>query len=194
MLFNGRAEANKGVFDLLEIAERLNRDRPGSFQFDICGDGSQEQALIAAVQERGLQRMMKIRGFCDKEQLAKLLGLSHVVIVPTRSDFEEGLAKTCVEAVLAGRPFVTSPVCPALESLGSAGVGVPPDDVEAYGDALLKLAEDRIFYVSKVSSCIPLQAQFYDPSNAYKSVLRRQFLATGVIDDLMQRTSARQAQ
>lgn len=191
VLFNGRVETNKGVFDLLEIADRLNGERPGAFQFDICGDGSQVQPLVAAVQERGLQRTVKVHGFCDKVQLARFLGLSHVVIVPTRSEFEEGLAKTCVEAVLAGRPFVTSPVCPALEPLGDAGLGVSPDDVEAYGDALLKLAADRTLYDSKVSNCIPLQAQFYDPSRGYKAVLRRQLDATAIIDLTARSASAR---
>jgi glycosyltransferase involved in cell wall biosynthesis len=182
VLFNGRVEANKGIFDLLEIAGRLHNERPGEFRFDVCGEGSQEQALITAIHERGLEASVRVLGFCDKDKLARLLGSSHVVIVPTRSDFEEGLAKTCVEAVLAGRPFVTSPVCPALLSLGDAGLGVPPNDVKGYSDALLKLAEDYALYNSKVSNCSPLQAQFYDPSRAYKAVLRRQLLASGIID------------
>jgi glycosyltransferase involved in cell wall biosynthesis len=130
-----------------------------------------------------LEGIVTVHGFCDKEMLAELLAASHLVIVPTRSDFEEGLAKTCVEAVLAGRPFVTSPVCPALVSLGAAGVGVPPDDVQAYGDALIRLAEDPVFYAAKAKECIPLQAQFYDPSRAYKAVLKRQLAATGVLDE-----------
>jgi glycogen synthase len=191
VLFNGRVEANKGVFDLLEIADRLNSERPGEFRFDVCGDGSQEQVLVAAIQQRGLEETVKVFGFCDKDQLSRLLASSHVVIVPTRSDFEEGLAKTCVEAVLAGRPFVTSPVCPALESLGDAGLGVPPDDVKAYGDALLKLADDSALYNSKARNCVPLQAQFYDASRAYKAVLRRQLVATGIIDRQMLGAPAR---
>ena len=47
VLFNGRVEANKGIFDLVEIADRLNCERPGEFQFDVCGDGSEEQAITA---------------------------------------------------------------------------------------------------------------------------------------------------
>lgn len=180
VLFNGRVEANKGVLDVLEIAARLRRERPEEFKFEICGDGAELQEVRRQVKERSLEDTVNVNGFCEKNQLTSILDSSHVVIVPTRSDFEEGLAKTCVEAVLSGRPFITSPVCPALNSLGSAGVGVPPDDVREYGDAILTLADNRDLFQSKVEASIPLREQFYDLSRSYKEVLKHHLHEAGI--------------
>ena len=183
VLFNGRTEANKGVFDLVIVAAQLHSERPGEFLFDICGEGTELPRLVERVEELGLQDVMRVHGFCDTERLTQLLGESHVVVVPTRSDFEEGLAKSCVEAVLAGRPFVTSPVCPALLSLGAAGVETLPDDPQSYREALVSLADDPKLYESKAAACAPLQAQFYDTSRSYKETLRRQLAGAMVPAD-----------
>jgi glycosyltransferase involved in cell wall biosynthesis len=182
VLFNGRAEANKGIFDLLHIAARLNRERPGQFHFDVCGEGSDLDSFRQRVNHAGLDEVISVHGFCDKDKLTRLLGHSHAVVVPTRSDFEEGLAKSCVEAVLAGRPFVSSAVCPAVKQLSAAAIEVAPDDARAYGDALLLLAEDMTLYQRKTEACLPLQSQFYDAQRSYKETLRRQLERTGVID------------
>ena len=49
---------------------------------------------------------------------------AHVVIVPTTSDFIEGFNKVVAEAVLAGKPVITSSVCPALEYVRDAVIEV----------------------------------------------------------------------
>jgi glycosyltransferase involved in cell wall biosynthesis len=182
VLFNGRAEANKGIFDLLQVASRMNRERPGQFHFDVCGEGSDLDSFRRRVNHSGLDGVISVHGFCDKDKLTRLLGDCHAVVVPTRSDFEEGLAKSCVEAVLAGRPFVSSAVCPAVKQLGGAAIEVAPDDADAYGDAVLMLSEERALYQGKLQACPALQSQFYDPQRSYKETLRRQLERTGVID------------
>jgi glycogen synthase len=183
VLFNGRTEANKGIFDLVTVAGQLQSERPGEFLFDVCGEGTDLSRLREQVEQRGLCDVMKIHGFCDKEKLSRLIATSHVLVVPTRSDFEEGLAKSCVEAVLAGRPFVTSPVCPALLTLAPAGVEARPDDASSYRDALVRLADDADFYRSKAEACEPLQSQFYETGRGYKETLTRQLVASGVLND-----------
>ena len=58
-------------------------------------------------------------------------------------------------------------------------VEVPPDDVTAYGDALLKLCDDREFYEQKRQYPQHLVNQFYDLSNgwagAIESILTPQY-------------------
>jgi glycosyltransferase involved in cell wall biosynthesis len=180
VLFNGRIETNKGVFDLLAVAARLHRERGGEFHFDICGDGEELERLRRTVVEQSLADTMHVHGFCEKDRMSHLLAASHVVVVPTRSDFEEGLAKSCVEAVLAGRPFISSPVCPALEALGAAAIGVPPDDVTGYYEAIIALSDDPVLYHQKAHACKALQDQFYDESESYQAVLRRHLVSAGI--------------
>jgi hypothetical protein len=93
--------------------------------------------------------------------------------VPTRGEFAEGLAMTAAEAVLAGRPVVTSPVVPALEVLRPACVGARTNDVGSYVEAVVKLATDAEFYGALARACPGVQGQFYDPEQGLTATLRR---------------------
>jgi len=172
VFFAGRIEVNKGIYDLVSIAQILNQREPHRFQFDICGDGSELNALRQHIADLGLTEIITCHGFCDRSILSPLLQASHVVIVPTTTQFEEGFNMVCAESILAARPVVTSAVCPALEYVKEAVIEVPPDDVSAYCRALLDLANNREIYERKVTACKPLQEQFYDVSNTWHAKLR----------------------
>ena len=172
-LFTGRLEENKGIFDIVAIAERLNRERPGEFRFHLCGDGGDKEKLEAEIARLGLQQTVLLQGHCGPDRIRSLMSESHACIAPTRSEFEAGFEMTCAEAILAGRPLVSSPVCPAVHYLTEATVVVPPDDVGAYHDAIVALADDRALYETKRAACAPLQRQFYDEGNGWTSAMRR---------------------
>jgi glycosyltransferase involved in cell wall biosynthesis len=169
VLFMGRIETNKGVYDLVEVAAKVD---PRGFHFDICGVGSQLPSLQRTVDDRGLKAVVSCHGFLDRKELYALLDEAHVVIVPTTTGFEEGFNMVCAEAILAGRPVVTSAVCPALAYIRDAAIEVPPNDVERYREAIIRLAEDRTLYEQKCRACEPLQGQFYDENNSYGAKLR----------------------
>jgi len=169
VLFMGRTEINKGVYDVLEIASKLESHE---FHFDLCGTGSQSDKLKRSIYSRGLSKVVTYHGFIDRKRLYKLWDDSHIVIVPTTTDFEEGFNMVCSEAILAGRPVVTSAVCPALHYIRDAAIEVQPDDVDGYCDAVVKLSRDRSIYEQKQSACVPLQAQFYDENNSYGAKLK----------------------
>ena len=105
---------------------------------------------------------------------------AHAVIVPTTSQFAEGFNQVVAEAVLSGRPVITSSVCPAVAYVRDAVVEVAADDVRAYGDAVLRLCDDRAFYAAKASACRAAQAQFYDESRGWAAALKRALADAGV--------------
>jgi glycosyltransferase involved in cell wall biosynthesis len=172
VLFAGRIESNKGVFEVLEIAKRFAVEGRKDIAFDICGNGSVLDALRVASKEVGLDSSFVCHGYCNKPQMREMFNRAHVVIVPTRTDFVEGFNQVVAESVLSGRPVVTSAVCPALSYVRDAVVEVPPDDVKSYGDALLKLCDDREFYEQKRRACLGLQEQFYDTSQSWGNRLK----------------------
>jgi glycogen synthase len=172
VLFAGRIEANKGVFDLLEIAKRFKVEDRNNIVFHICGTGSAFELLRKQVEEFKLHSSFVLQGYCNKPRMQEMLSLSHIVIVPTKSDFIEGLNQVVIEGVLANRPIITSSVCPALSYVQAAVVEVPPDDIKAYGDAILKLYCDPKFYEEKQQSCKNLQEQFYSDSRSWNTALR----------------------
>ncbi|MDX2231301.1 MAG: glycosyltransferase family 4 protein [Leptolyngbyaceae cyanobacterium bins.349] len=172
VLFAGRIVPEKGVFDLLEIAKRFQAEGIQTIEFDVCGTGPALEALRQQIEAAGLQQTVHLHGYCDKPKMRQMFSQSHAVIVPTRSDFVEGLNQVVIEGVLANRPVITSSICPAIAYVEAAVVEVPPNDVAAYGDAILELQTNRAFYVEKQTSCKLLQEQFYNPATGWGEALK----------------------
>jgi glycosyltransferase involved in cell wall biosynthesis len=180
VLFAGRIERKKGVFDLLEIAKRFERDGKTHVEFDLCGTGGAMDELQSELRGAGpaVASRFRIHGHCDSLAMRAMFDRSHVVIVPTRSEFVEGFNQVVAEGVLSGRPVVTSDVCPAVHYVRPAIVEVPADDVGGYADALLRLSQDESFYNEKVAACRGLAEPFYDVAHTgwattLKTLLRK---------------------
>ncbi|MFQ4142283.1 glycosyltransferase family 4 protein [Chlorogloeopsis sp. ULAP02] len=172
VLFIGRIEPCKGVFDLLKIAQRFLSEGRQDIKFEICGKGSALEALRFAAKQSKVDSFFVCQGYCHQPKMREMLGRAHVVIVPTTTAFIEGFCQVVAEGILAARPVVTSSVIPALSYVSNAVVEVQPDDVEGYGDALLKLCSDRKFYEQKRQACLQVQEQFYDISKSWGTALK----------------------
>ena len=148
IMFVGRADYSKGVVDLADIAHLVEKKIPGRVRWIVCGDGPDLHALRHKILEYGNGSLFEIKGHVQPEDLMILYREVHAVIVPTRSSFAEGLAMTAIEAVLAGRPVITSSVVPALELIRSACVEAMTDDCESYATAVAQLANDESIFDS----------------------------------------------
>lgn len=177
ILFAGRIETNKGVFDVLEIAQRFQYLGIKDIVFHICGTGSALESLRLAAKEVGVDSSFICHGYCTKPQMRDMFNRSHVVLVPTRKDFIEGFNKVVCESILSGRPVVTSSVCPVVYYAGDAVIEVPPNDTLAYGDALLKLYKNNEFYEQKRQACLKIQEQFYNPDKSWGFALKSILMA-----------------
>ena len=120
VFYAGRIIRNKGVFDILSMAQKIEAVAPGRVQWDICGSGPDIDELKHQLQLMDLELIVALHGWTFPPEMHAILAKSHISIIPTRSDCREGLAKTAVEAILAGRPIVTNPDAPALEILKPA--------------------------------------------------------------------------
>ena len=172
ILFAGRAEVNKGVLDIIEIARRLKKLQRTDIVFDIAGDGGAMPEMVGQVESDCLQDVVVLHGHCQKPKMRDLLSHCHAVILPTKAEFIEGFNKVVAESVLAHRPWITSHLCPAIAYVGEAGVEVPPDDIDAYLRAVLNLADNRVLYEAKRSASHMLAEQFYDESRSWAAVLK----------------------
>ncbi len=173
VLFAGRIERNKGVLDLVELAKRFKSEGKTRIHFDVCGAGSALHELREEAERAGIQGNLVCHGYCDRPEIQMMLNRAHAVIVPTRTDFIEGFNQVIVEAVLAGRPVITSSVCPALNYVREAVMEVAPDDIQAYGDAILKLCDDPDEYSRRRAACSRYQPQFYDSTLGWEAALRQ---------------------
>lgn len=173
IMYVGRVTRNKGVYDILEIAKKIEDQHPGRVRWDICGSGPDLEGLRVRFNDLKLTGVVTIRGWTPLDELQRVYARSHASIVPTRSDYREGLAMTAAEAILAGRPLITNAVVPALEILRSASVEAKTDDVGSYVDAILRIVYDQQLYNRLCNACTDLQRQFYDRQQGLDKVLEK---------------------
>lgn len=179
ILFAGRIEVSKGVFDLLRMCEILSLDPDHDFHFEVCGSGAALESLVAAAAACYLSDRFAIRGKLDRKELLAAYARAHIVVVPTRSESGEGFAMVCAEAVLAGRPFVTSKVVPALEDLRECAVEAKEDDPEDYAKELVLLASDAARFKRLVANTRECAQQFVDERHGLTSALELCLFANG---------------
>jgi glycosyltransferase involved in cell wall biosynthesis len=120
-----------------------------------------------------LKEVVFIRGWTSPKDQSGVYARSHVSIVPTRSNFKEGLAMTAAEAILAGRPVITNPVVPALEILRPACVETKTNNIDSYVKAILALIDDPNQYRILCNACHGLQGQFYDREQGLSAILKK---------------------
>jgi glycosyltransferase involved in cell wall biosynthesis len=124
-------EALAGLIDLpwtLTIVGDCGRDPPTA------------AGLRAEVERRGLVPRVAIEGAVAEERLAALYASSDLFVLPSR---HEGFGMAYAEAIAYGLPVIGTTAGAIPETVGEAGVLVPPDDVPALAAALRRLIEDR---------------------------------------------------
>ncbi len=173
VMFAGASRRNKGVFDLLEIAKSFKRESPGRVRFEICGGGDALEELTKAIADQGLGDDVRVRGRLKRPELLAAYGNSHLVIVPTRSTFCEGMPMVAAETVLTGRPVLTSRLSNALDVLEGAIVEAQPDDPASYVECLRRLITDRDYYEACCQACSTVGQQFYDREQGLAAALER---------------------
>jgi glycogen synthase len=173
IMYAGAVARAKGVFDILELARRVEARTPQCVAWEICGSGPELDEFKRQAGTMGLRGIMTIHGWTAPRDMRAIFGRSHASIVPTRSTFTEGMAKTAVEAILAGRPVITSSVVPALEVLKPGCIEARTDDVDSYEEAILNLISNENFFRSLCKACGTLEAFFYNREHGFASVLRQ---------------------
>jgi glycogen synthase len=168
VIFAGRIEHNKGVFDILSMGQQLKNEQ---VVFHICGGGSDLEALKNTCTQLGLDAQIHIHGRLNRPELLAIYSQGHAVIVPTRSGFCEGLPLVAIEGILLGRPVITSALSNALDVLGDAIVEAQAEHVESYVAAIHALSSNAALYQQKQTACLALREQFLDGKHGLANVL-----------------------
>lgn len=142
VVFAGRCEASKGIFDLLEAAGVL-RAQVAGLRIECAGDGDLGKVQRYAA-SMNLGARVTMRGWLGKEASEVLLARAAVFVLPS---YAEGLPMSVLEAMAAGCPVVATRVggIPDLVTDGVDGLLVPPGDPRALAAALQRVLRDRDF-------------------------------------------------
>ncbi len=140
ILFLGRLEADKGVYDLLDAVARVRAAVP-DLRLVCAGDG--DRIGVAHYAERlGIADAVKFTGWVGPSGKRALLEHAAIFALPS---YDEALPVSLVEAMSAGLPVVASPVGGIAEVVadGASGFLVAPGDKGALERALRRLLLDR---------------------------------------------------
>jgi glycosyltransferase involved in cell wall biosynthesis len=131
----------KGIGDFVEAA-RILRDRKVSAQFLLAGapdPGNPDTVNEAEL--RGWEAEGLVYWLGPRKDVAALLRGAHIACQP--STYREGLPKSALEAMAAGKPLVATDIPGCREAVVHEETGflVPPREPIALADALQKLIE-----------------------------------------------------
>ncbi len=138
LLSTGRLVEQKGLGYLLEAAPRIVREVP-NVRILLAGDGPLRPSLEELARVSGVANHVDVLGFRD--DIADLLSAADMVVMPS---LWEGLSISLLEAMVAGKPVVTTSIGGNREAAadGKAAALVAPKDAEGLGAAICRLAHD----------------------------------------------------
>jgi len=147
----GRLSAQKGIFTLLEAAQRLS-ELEFDFKIILAGDGELRQPIEAYIRELGLEDIVSITGWVDGSQVRELLLKSRGLVLPS---FAEGLPVVLMEALAMKRPVVATHIngIPELVEDGVNGYLTIAGDIDSLIDGIRKLLQSPIAQLNRMGEC-----------------------------------------
>lgn len=133
----GRLSYQKGYDRLVKICARL-RDDGLKFKVYIVGEGTERDKLESAIKDNNVGEYVKLVGF-DKNPY-KYINAADAFVVSSRA---EGFSTVATEALLIGKPIVTTECSGMSELLGDSEYGlITKNDDEALYDGMKKMITD----------------------------------------------------
>ncbi len=173
VLYVGRIEIAKGVFDLLSAFQGLLAQVPHlDAHLHYCGDGTAMSELRDVVASNELlSARVTLHGQLSRSALLDAYRQAHVVVVPTTGDFMEGFPKVCAEAILTQRPQIISDAVPTIAGLREAVLVYPCDRPQDLTQAMATLLTDASLYQAKTAMAAGLGARFFDAQKGLSAAL-----------------------
>lgn len=130
----GRLCEQKGQLTLVEAAARV-KARGRDFHLTLVGDGEMRADIETEIARLGLNAHVALAGWRTPAQVRAEIEASRAFVLPS---YAEGLPVSIMEAMLLGRPVISTYVAgiPELVVPGENGWLAPAGDAEALADAI----------------------------------------------------------
>ncbi len=144
--FIGRLVQEKGVLELLEAMQQVVGEVPEA-KLLVVGDtlmSDRDRRVTEHIKEFiervKLQNVIRFVGF--REDIPHLLAIMDLFVLPSH---REGMPRTILEAMAAGKPVVATNIRGCCEEVvhGVTGLLVPVGDPDALADAILRVLSDE---------------------------------------------------
>ena len=141
IVFLGRLEEKKGVFDLVRAFAVVHAELPQT-QLVLGGDGD-AAGVMALAKKLQIENFVKCLGWVGPDEKPALLKRAAVFVLP--SHFEQ-MPMTILEALSFGTPVVGTNVGAVADMLahGNSGSVVPPKEIAVLAASILRIMTDNI--------------------------------------------------
>jgi len=141
ILYVGRMDHEKGVFDLLNCAQHLCSKRSDLF-FNFVGDGRDLTKLKQKSKKMGLEDRVTFTGQLDRDKLVQMYQDADLFVFPS---YHEGLPTVLLEAMSCGLPIIATDVRGNGDVIvnGENGILVPPKSPNELAESILSLVDDE---------------------------------------------------
>ncbi|MEX2013158.1 MAG: glycosyltransferase family 4 protein [Candidatus Levyibacteriota bacterium] len=134
VLFVGRLEDCKGVFEVIFAAKKLLQDvelKEYKLKFTFVGEGSRKQRLLKLEKRLGIEKFI-IHKSVSYGKITKEYDKADIFLAPSKSTstWKEQYNMALMEAQSCGLPVITTRSGGIEENIGNAGVYVPEADFE----------------------------------------------------------------
>lgn len=146
ILFTGRLEFYKGVFDFIKAAKVILSDKSLKkipLKFIMVGEGSQKNKL------QELEKELEIENFfthlsLSYEKMPRVYQEADIYIAPSRTTkhWQEQFSTVLLEAKASGLPIISTNTGGITENVGDAGILVDEGDVRAIAQQTKRLIKN----------------------------------------------------
>lgn len=159
--FAARLEYGKGPLALVDAFARTAKSVP-HVSLRIAGGGPQSEEVIARAAAARLNGRCTFTGtYAGAAARDAFLRSIDVLVLPTLA---EGTPNTILEAMAYGVPVIASAVGGIPDMLGSAGILVPPADIDALAGAMTDLARDAARRTALAHAARARYEQLFSPA------------------------------
>ena len=141
ILYTGRLDSRKGLFDLITAAKQVCNEYP-NIKFILVGSGYLEKIFEKRSKQIGFKKNFIFVGFVHHKKILQYYQNSTIYVNPS---YYEGLPTTLLEAMACGIASIATNV-PGNSDLiqnNENGLLVPPRKPKLLAEAIMKLLSDE---------------------------------------------------
>jgi glycosyltransferase involved in cell wall biosynthesis len=127
------------------------------------GAGLGAQQWIDRMSHAPLRSHVNYRGYVPEAEREALFRGARAVVLPS---WDEGFGLPALEGMAAGIPVIVSNRGALPEVVGDAGVLVPPDDVDAWAQAVERITGDEVWAQERAAAGLDRARAFQWPDAA----------------------------
>lgn len=160
-LYLGALERERGVEYMLKAFAIATRSSDRSLVLTLAWDGRGDYTLDyieGLLSELNIRPNVRVCGVVDTAEAYKMCDS---VVIPRISETRMAFPVRILEALYMQKPLIVTDACDMGDLIEGCGLAVRRADSEAMATAMIRIAEDFIFYQRCVSNC-KIRSEQYD--------------------------------